>query len=164
MMIKCPECGKEISSKATSCPHCGCPIKEAEAKVVEAEVVPPSEAKKPEASKEEKLIEQYENDIEIDRHRRKVMIGWGIALNVICIIGIVVFTVLLAMGLAKDIPQASTDEEIIARIAGLSALYYSLIIVFALGLAAAEALIIVGAVPNSIKITKRQNKIHQLRK
>lgn len=24
-LIKCPECGKEISDKAISCPHCGCP-------------------------------------------------------------------------------------------------------------------------------------------
>ncbi|HCS74919.1 MAG TPA: hypothetical protein DIW17_13725 [Clostridiales bacterium] len=24
-MIKCPECGKDISDKAESCPHCGCP-------------------------------------------------------------------------------------------------------------------------------------------
>lgn len=24
-MIKCPECGKEISDKANSCPNCGCP-------------------------------------------------------------------------------------------------------------------------------------------
>ena len=27
MLIKCPECGKEISSEAVSCPHCGYPIK-----------------------------------------------------------------------------------------------------------------------------------------
>lgn len=27
-LIKCPECGKEISDKATTCPNCGCPIKE----------------------------------------------------------------------------------------------------------------------------------------
>lgn len=26
-LIKCPECGKEISSLAESCPYCGCPIK-----------------------------------------------------------------------------------------------------------------------------------------
>lgn len=26
MMIKCPECGKEISDKAKTCPNCGCPI------------------------------------------------------------------------------------------------------------------------------------------
>lgn len=25
-LIKCPECGKEISSKAESCPNCGCPM------------------------------------------------------------------------------------------------------------------------------------------
>lgn len=25
-LIKCPECGKEISDKASSCPNCGCPV------------------------------------------------------------------------------------------------------------------------------------------
>ena len=25
-LVKCPECGKEISDKAVSCPNCGCPI------------------------------------------------------------------------------------------------------------------------------------------
>lgn len=27
-LIKCPECGKEISDKAKSCPHCGFPIEQ----------------------------------------------------------------------------------------------------------------------------------------
>lgn len=27
-LIKCMECGKEISDKAATCPHCGCPISE----------------------------------------------------------------------------------------------------------------------------------------
>lgn len=27
-LIKCPECGKEISDKAATCPNCGCPISE----------------------------------------------------------------------------------------------------------------------------------------
>lgn len=26
MLIECSECGKQISSKATVCPNCGCPI------------------------------------------------------------------------------------------------------------------------------------------
>lgn len=26
-LIKCPECGKEISDRASTCPNCGCPIK-----------------------------------------------------------------------------------------------------------------------------------------
>ncbi len=25
-LIKCSECGKEVSSQATACPHCGCPV------------------------------------------------------------------------------------------------------------------------------------------
>ena len=28
-IIKCPECGQDVSDKATSCPHCGCPINDA---------------------------------------------------------------------------------------------------------------------------------------
>lgn len=27
-LIKCPECGKEISDKAGQCPHCGYPIEQ----------------------------------------------------------------------------------------------------------------------------------------
>lgn len=27
-LIKCPECGKEISDRAASCPNCGCPASE----------------------------------------------------------------------------------------------------------------------------------------
>lgn len=31
-LIKCPECGKEISDQASSCPSCGAPIKKGEKK------------------------------------------------------------------------------------------------------------------------------------
>ncbi len=31
-LIKCPECGKEISDQAKACPNCGCPINETDAK------------------------------------------------------------------------------------------------------------------------------------
>ncbi len=31
-LIKCPECGKEVSDKAKACPKCGCPINEKEDK------------------------------------------------------------------------------------------------------------------------------------
>lgn len=27
-LIKCPECGKEVSDKAVACPNCGCPLSE----------------------------------------------------------------------------------------------------------------------------------------
>ncbi len=28
LLIKCPECDREVSDKATACPHCGCPLVE----------------------------------------------------------------------------------------------------------------------------------------
>lgn len=28
-LIKCPECGKEVSDRAKTCIHCGCPLEEA---------------------------------------------------------------------------------------------------------------------------------------
>ena len=34
-LIKCSECGKEISDKATSCPNCGCPTKFASEKATQ---------------------------------------------------------------------------------------------------------------------------------
>lgn len=48
--VKCPECGKEISDKATQCIHCGCPIeieikyycKECGAEILETDKVCPN--------------------------------------------------------------------------------------------------------------------------
>lgn len=36
-LIKCPECGREISTLAETCPHCGYPIKNTQKKVVSYE-------------------------------------------------------------------------------------------------------------------------------
>ena len=30
MLTKCKECGKDVSTEANSCPHCGCPQKQEE--------------------------------------------------------------------------------------------------------------------------------------
>ena len=27
-LLKCPECGKDVSDKAAACPQCGCPVLE----------------------------------------------------------------------------------------------------------------------------------------
>ena len=49
-LIKCPECNKEISDKASSCPHCGYPLEKKETKKVRNK-----EPKKRFSSKEYKL-------------------------------------------------------------------------------------------------------------
>ena len=33
-LIKCPECGKEISDKANACPNCGCPLGKTDSEVI----------------------------------------------------------------------------------------------------------------------------------
>lgn len=37
-LIKCPECGKEISDKASVCPNCGCPASEWKKDVIEEKI------------------------------------------------------------------------------------------------------------------------------
>ena len=53
-LIKCPECGKQISSKASSCPNCGCPITVTDkrrAEDISAEILPEEKEILEEASK-----------------------------------------------------------------------------------------------------------------
>lgn len=48
-LIKCPECGKEISNKAKACPSCGCPLelpKESTTIAAHSSVAPPKRKKK----------------------------------------------------------------------------------------------------------------------
>ena len=42
-LISCPECKKQVSDKARSCPHCGCPIEEIKEETVEVTVEEPKE-------------------------------------------------------------------------------------------------------------------------
>ena len=44
MMIKCPECGKDISDNATACPHCGCPMEDIRKELTDAGTPAPAEA------------------------------------------------------------------------------------------------------------------------
>ena len=39
-LIKCPECGKEVSDKAAACIHCGCPIQKVH---TEQQYAPPTQ-------------------------------------------------------------------------------------------------------------------------
>lgn len=47
-LTQCPKCGNQVSDRATSCPHCGCPIRPAPAPtgwLASAEVAPPWRAR-----------------------------------------------------------------------------------------------------------------------
>lgn len=53
-LIKCPECGKEISDSAASCPNCGCPIRQESIEHLQEEY---------EEDEEESNSELWKNDI-----------------------------------------------------------------------------------------------------
>ena len=167
-MKKCPNCGIEVADEAKYCSACGASLTKKEPRVVDAKVEPIKEDKKEEStsrvSRDEKLIEQYEKEIEVLSRRRRIMITWGIILGVVGIVGIIAFTLVLTLGLVREIPQADNNPEVTARIVGLSIFYYLMIVLCSFMVAGGVVLIPLGAVPNSIKITKRENKIRMLRK
>ena len=57
-LIKCEECNKEISSRAISCPHCGCPVSK-------------NESTKNEKQKESFSLVYNENKIEVEQKVEK---------------------------------------------------------------------------------------------
>ncbi len=72
-LIKCIECGKEISDKAEACPHCGCPTK----------------------FSEDKTMEQYEINDDKDKKgkiKNKKIKLWMIICGIITIFAIVIFS------------------------------------------------------------------------
>ena len=80
-LIKCPECGQEISDQATSCPNCVCPMKENE-----------------EATEIVELIE--EKNIKKQRRQNKVLV-----------IGIIVVAILVAVGITSKISQSAKSDH-----------------------------------------------------
>lgn len=149
-LSKCPECGKEISTEATVCPHCGYPLKEKE--VIEAEVV--SEEKK--FSQESPEVRRYRSEIEIYKKRRTSMVTTGIVLTAVSFVLIILFSVLYGLEIARTVGE---DPENAGRIVGAALVYMALIIVSSVALEGGIVLIVVGAVVNSVKIKKRENRI-----
>ncbi len=80
-LIKCPECGKEISSVAESCPHCGYPIQR---KI--------KEETKAEATNTEPVNPEWINIWK--NKKRNTIIGWFIATAVL-LVSFIVFIILL---------------------------------------------------------------------
>lgn len=71
MLIKCSECGKEVSDKASTCPHCGAPVKkEKSTEEIEKEVAEKFVYKKIDLTQLKELIHQ--NNLSIHNVMEKV--------------------------------------------------------------------------------------------
>lgn len=93
-LIKCPECGKEISDKASSCPNCGCPI----------------EIQRSEVSSN---ISDQPITGQSSKKSNKKIIPIVIALLVVAILGIVVYNVKVVQPRKLEAQNKATYEEAI---------------------------------------------------
>jgi uncharacterized membrane protein YvbJ len=73
-LIKCEECGKEISDKAASCPHCGCPLNS-------------NEKKELEVMNKTNLIKNILKKISLLKNNKKVA---GIFIGVIVVLSVII--------------------------------------------------------------------------
>ena len=95
-MIKCPECGKEMSDRAASCPNCGCPIEEIKSKWGEIEAEREEKIRFKEEEKKAKEVaaeikkkqqEEARNTVTPAMKKKRIIIGVAMAV-VVVIIGI----------------------------------------------------------------------------
>ena len=151
-LIKCPECGKEVSDSAKSCPHCGYPLDKEQP--INQEVV--DEAKQ--FSNEPEEIKRYRREIDICRRRRVVMVTIGSVLAGLSLVLIVLLAVFYYRAVIDLAMSHYSDPETI-RITNAIVWYVFGIVMASLVMTAGMVLIVVGAVTNSVKIKKRENRI-----
>lgn len=85
-LIKCTECGKEMSDKATACPNCGCPIAEIVAKTEDNIKIEAQRAKlQSNKLNEEKVFLEKENSAK--ERQIKHMLALLATLIIVCVIG-----------------------------------------------------------------------------
>ena len=151
-LIKCPECGKEISNSAKSCPHCGYPLDKEQP--INQEVVDETQH----FSNEPEEIKRYRREIDICRRRRVVMVTIGSVLAGISLVLIVLLAVFYYRAVIDLAMSHYSDPETI-RITNAIVWYVFGIVMASLVMTAGMVLIVVGAVTNSVKIKKRENRI-----
>ena len=177
MILFCSNCGKEIPENSKFCPYCGHevvinrnlveepkaeePVKEEPKPVVEA---PVAEIKPEVRQDNSELIAKYEDEIRTyERRRSGLAIPGGIILGIFLILTIV-FAALYTKSVADYAIDTYNPETIDFENLPVNVYaYFAALSISAILSDAGLALLLVGIIPNSIKITKRRNKIDQLK-
>lgn len=94
-LIKCPECGKEISDKAPACPNCGCPIAPA----------------KPQTYQQYADTEYQETD---DDEEEKDGFGYWIKYGLKCFLGVIAF-IFVAGTIMNIFTSKSKNKEVLTN-------------------------------------------------
>jgi len=103
-LIKCTECGREISSKAAKCPNCGCPVNEAENARQVSNDIRNEATVSPKMNYEEQVFNQR---VKKTAHVNKKLI---ILVALICVIAAVIFAVIQLRPCKHEWKAATTLE------------------------------------------------------
>ena len=177
MTLFCSKCGKQIPENAKYCPYCGEEVifnrnnpDAVEIKledIKEAEFEEPKEEPKQEVKQEvvednSELIAQYEREIEeCARKRKNLAIPGGIIFGIFTI-ATLVFSVLLSR-LGGDYAEMIYNSEAFVNLPIEFYIYLAVGSFCSLLSDGGLALLLIGIIPNTIKITKRRNKIDELK-
>lgn len=99
-LIKCPECGKEVSDKAGKCPNCGYPIEVSKSKEEHEEV-----------DKSQIEFEGNKNNIREKRKPNKKIIILGLCIVFVIILGTALYMVKTADSRKYSVAQKLYEEE-----------------------------------------------------
>lgn len=160
----CLNCGKELPKESTFCPFCGAK----QEGVIDNQLTDLSSIP---SQNNERLIKQYQNEIAFFKIQRKKFIIIGSILTFLMLAAIIAVTVFLVFACIDitqlayyydpDITFNDQNAEFI-HVLGLIILYSILTVIAACGLEGGIALILIGAIADSFKISKRETKIKEM--
>ena len=85
-LIKCKDCGHDVSDKASACPNCGCPIEKVPVCGECGQQIPDGVEACPNCGCPTKRIKTV-NQEEVEKHKKKNGWIWALAIMLLCLIG-----------------------------------------------------------------------------
>lgn len=105
-LIKCSECGREISDKASSCPHCGCPV------VGTEELVEKPAVKKDDSEGNEEETKQEEIKSEESKPKVKKKLSKGGIIAIIVAVVVIAVAAIAYFVLTTDSRNYNSAQEL----------------------------------------------------
>lgn len=183
MTIYCSRCGKQIPENAKFCPYCGEEVvinrgnpdavevkaEEVKQEIIESPAAAEDEVKSATSCKNEhkdELIAKYEEEIKQCESRRRAMAIPGGIIFGLFLIATFVISILISReyySYIVEIINSTDSSDLPDQIPQTLVIYLALVSIFSIISDGGLALLLVGIIPNSIKITRRRNKIDELK-
>lgn len=160
-MKRCPKCNIEYTNDYIFCTKCGSAlveIEKPESEVIDVEVV---EEVKTEEKADDALAKQYEQEIEVYKQRRQTLLIWGIVVTALFFTALLVFGILYGYQFAVELIAFQESGGTEFTESELLKAYRLLLGASSFLLEGGIALIVLGIVPNTIKIKNREKYLRK---